>query len=318
MNPKKKISVLFYRTRYEKPDAGSSKKPAPKKSKKGLKLTIKGGKRSYEEAIEGKDDYRQASIRSKDGGLHGDRKPFFVRQPSGKANPPLPEQLAVAARYRYDQAQVEFFPPARFEDAKRLNIPRRDLRLPKMKFTNPFLKGQKKEFTLNPSSIWGTRTELSQLFENRQKFEDARKRGASLNFFKDETEVRIFMDLAMDVLPTPSPVRPGHVSAASEFALAAPLNHLTDAYEMPEKIEGNYVEGVLAKYEKAVARAAYVATQQLHMLQLRMLEALRNELVKDANEGKSVSALLEPPAPPVQEIVDVASDTEVPLEADDL
>ena len=126
------------------------------------------------------------------------------------------------------------------------------------------------------------------------------------------------MDLAMDVLPTPSPVRPGHVSAASEFALAAPLNHLTDAHEMPEKIEGNYVEGVLAKYEKAVARAAYVATQQLHMLQLRMLEALRNELVKDANEGKSVSALLEPPAPPVQEIVDVASDIEVPLEADDL
>ena len=127
------------------------------------------------------------------------------------------------------------------------------------------------------------------------------------------------MDLAMDVLPTPSPVRPGHVSAASEFALAAPLNHLTDAYEMPEKIEGNYVEGVLAKYEKAVARAAYVATQQLHMLQLRMLEALRNELVKDANKGKSVSALLEPSAlQAVQEIVHVDSDTEVPLETGDL
>ena len=54
------------------------------------------------------------------------------------------------------------------------------------------------------------------------------------------------------------------------------------------------------------------------MLQLRMLEALKNELVKDANKGKSVSALLEPLAPPVQEIVDVDSDTEVPLEAGDL
>ena len=78
------------------------------------------------------------------------------------------------------------------------------------------------------------------------------------------------------------------------------------------------MEGVLRKYETAMARAAYVATQQLHVLQLRMLEALRDKLVKDANKVKSVSALLEPPAPPVQEIVNVGSDTEVPLEAGDL
>ena len=58
-----------------------------------------------------------------------------------------------------------------------------------------------------------------------------------------------------------------------------------------------------------------------YMLQLRMLEALKNELVKDANKGKSVSALLEPPAlQSVQEIVDVYvdSDTEVPLQTGDL
>ena len=64
------------------------------------------------------------------------------------------------------------------------------------------------------------------------------------------------MDLAMDVLPTPSPVRPGQVGTAADFALTGPLNHLTDAYELPEKIECGYVGGVLAKYEKAVARAA--------------------------------------------------------------
>ena len=127
------------------------------------------------------------------------------------------------------------------------------------------------------------------------------------------------MDLAMDVLPTPSPVRPGQVGTAADFALTDPLNHLKDALELPEKIKGGYVDGVLTKYETAMARAAYVATQQLRVLQLRMLEALRNELVKDANEGKSVSALLEPPAlQSVQEIVNVDSDTEVPLEAVDL
>ena len=50
-----------------------------------------------------------------------------------------------------------------------------------------------------------------------------------------------------------------------------------------------------------------------------MLEALRSELVKDANNDKSVPALLDPSElQVVQEIVHVDSDNEVPLETDDL
>ena len=69
--PKKKIAVLFYRTRHEKPDSGSSKKPASKKGKRGLKITVKDNKRSFEEAIEGKDDYLQAAIRLSSYVAHG-------------------------------------------------------------------------------------------------------------------------------------------------------------------------------------------------------------------------------------------------------
>ena len=157
------------------------------------------------------------------------------------------------------------------------------------------------------------------LFKDKLRFEDALKRGASLDLFKDDTEVRIFMDLAMDVLPMPSPVRAGQVKVTADYALTDPLNHLKDALELREKIDGGFVEGVLGKYRTAMARAAYVVTQQLHVLQLRMLEALKSELDKDSNKNKSVSALLDPSeSQTVQEIVHVGSDDEVPLEAGDL
>ena len=100
----------------------------------------------------------RSAICSKDGGLHGDRKPVFVKQPQGKANPPLENmRLVTAARYCYDQTRVEFFPPARFEDAKKLGVARKELKLPRETFKNPFLKTPKKEYTIGPSTTWGTR-----------------------------------------------------------------------------------------------------------------------------------------------------------------
>ena len=59
---------------------------------------------------------------------------------------------------------------------------------------------------------------------------------------------------------------------------------------------------VYKKYEKASARAAYVATNVLHPMQLKFLKVLeQNMLDGDPNENMSVSALLaaHDPLPPM-------------------
>ena len=79
------------------------------------------------------------------------------------------------------------------------------------------------------------------------------------------------------------------------------------------------VENVYRKYRNAIQRAAYVATQQLHVLQLRFLQSLARELDEDSNENMSVSAFLNlPESQPVQQITCVDSDDEVPLSTGDL
>ena len=110
------------------------------------------------------------------------------------------------------------------------------------------------------------------------------KSNAPLHLFQEDTEVRIFMDLAINVIPMPSPLRSGQVKVTADYALTEPLNHLKDAAELQEKIDGGFVEGVLVKYRTAMSHAAYVGTQQLHVLQLRFLQALRTELDKDSNK----------------------------------
>ena len=127
------------------------------------------------------------------------------------------------------------------------------------------------------------------------------------------------MDLAIEVLPMPSPLDPAKVKEVRERPLTEPLNHLKDAEELKEKIAAGVWESVFYKYHTAMVRAPYLAVQQLHVLQLRFLQALKIALDKDSNKNMSASALLKPPESQiVPQITHVDSDDEVPLGTDDL
>ena len=52
------------------------------------------------------------------------------------------------------------------------------------------------------------------LFKDEAAFEQALKSNTPLSPFHDSTEIKIFMDLAIEVLPMPSPLNPTKVKEA--------------------------------------------------------------------------------------------------------
>ena len=127
--------------------------------------------------------------------MAGHRKPVFIRQPLNKANPPLEvAKLASCARFRYDTDRVRFFPPARLKAARESNVERKNLRLPKEKNRGALL---------GSSIIWGTKKELAALLSDEGLLRLSTSKDATMDLFRNDTEIRIFMDLAAKVLKEP-------------------------------------------------------------------------------------------------------------------
>ena len=264
------------------------------------------------------DEYVPTS-RNRDAGLHGLRKPVFVLQKPNKANPPLDGQITQIARWRYDIDRLEFFPPARFRNAEKQKVPRKNLRLPTRTYTNPHEKQSGVTHLLSPSSIWGTRHEIAALFSDKQLLQKATSKGTrDLSLFYDGSELRIFMDLASKVIPQPDPLSADTDLPADQAMRVLAVDHLKDSQRLPEYREQGKLRMLFDKYEFAIKRAAYVATQQLHLLQLRFLKTLAKALDEDSNQNMSISALLTPPEEPstpeqsdkddIEELLDEADD----------
>ena len=257
--------------------------------------------------------------------LVGDPKPVFIKQHLDKGDPAITlsadqnpkeiQSLLWCARYRYDEERLEFFPPSRFGEASRNKVPWKNLKLPAE-------KNQGKR--LNPSTIWGTRAEITALFSDESVLRAATGKDAKLDWFRDDTEVRVFMDLAYKVIPLPEPLDASKEDfKAEDRPLTLPCDHLHDVHELQrELVEGRDGDNVLKRYRYAVHRAPYFLTQQLHAMQLRFLEAVHRELVnldQDSKENMSIPALLEPlpPQPAAEQVLEV-EDVEPQLGADDL
>ena len=99
------------------------------------------------------------------------------------------------------------------------------------------------------------------------------------------------MDLAAKVLSLPTPPKVTSV-LSSNLELSEPSDYLKDTEDIKESIEHGRLQAKYAKCETADKRVAYVATQQLHLLQLWFLKALNSASDEDSNENKSIPALL--------------------------
>ena len=127
------------------------------------------------------------------------------------------------------------------------------------------------------------------------------------------------MDLAPKVIPQPAPLKADTELEASQSMRVLPLDHLKGAERLPEYKEQNKLRPLFDKYEHAIKRAAYVATQQLHLLQLKFLKTLAKALDEDSNQNMSISALLTPPEePPTSQQSDKGDNEELIKDADGL
>ena len=225
------------------------------------------------------------------------------------------------ARWRYDTDRLEFFPPARVRNAEQVKVPRRDLRLPRHKYLNPH-EPQRGEQFLEPSSIWGTKQEIAALFSDKHVLQNATAKKVKLGdlpLFYNGSELRVFMDLASKVIPQPAPLKADTELDESQSMRVLLLDHLKGAERLPEYKEQEKLRPLFDKYEHAVERAAYVATQQLHLLQLKFLKTLAKALEQDSNQNMSISALLTPPEePPTPEQSEQDDDEELLEAAGDL